>query len=73
MRCSQVVDAFLPIAFGLLHPEGLFYLVLVAQNRPHDLIDHVRRAHGWLGEVRLPEGGPDVRAAGVGAPSEVYL
>eukprot|EP00667_Euglena_gracilis_P024253 EG_transcript_27804 len=47
----EVVEAFFPVAFRLLQPAGLFYLVLIEQNRPRDVIRRVREAYGWDGEV----------------------
>eukprot|EP00668_Euglena_longa_P038535 GGOE01049557.1.p1 GENE.GGOE01049557.1~~GGOE01049557.1.p1 ORF type:complete len:225 (-),score=68.25 GGOE01049557.1:154-828(-) len=49
----EVVDAFLPLAFRLLHPGGRFYLVLIEQNRPRDVIRRVEQIYGWKGEVVL--------------------
>ena len=47
----EVVNAFLPMANRLLAPSGLFYLVLIEQNRPKEVIQRAREAFGWDGEI----------------------
>uniref|UniRef100_A0A7S1HUZ6 Methyltransferase small domain-containing protein n=1 Tax=Eutreptiella gymnastica TaxID=73025 RepID=A0A7S1HUZ6_9EUGL len=51
MDGMEVVDAFLPIADRLLAPQGLFYLVLIEQNKPKQLLSRVLETYGWQGEI----------------------
>ncbi|KAJ3063548.1 HemK methyltransferase member 2 [Podochytrium sp. JEL0797] len=42
----EVLDAFLPQIEGLLSEKGLFYLVTVRENRPLEIMQHMKEVYG---------------------------
>lgn len=47
----EVIDEFLPHVKLLLSPCGIFYMVVVDENKPLDIIEIMRRDHGLDGSV----------------------
>ncbi|RKP35694.1 hypothetical protein BJ085DRAFT_42878 [Dimargaris cristalligena] len=47
----QVIDQFLPIVPTILSDRGVFYLVLIEQNRPQEIISIMRDQYGLLGSI----------------------
>ncbi|XP_034033103.1 methyltransferase N6AMT1-like isoform X3 [Thalassophryne amazonica] len=51
-RGREVTDRFLPVVSQLLSPEGLFYLITIAENDPEEIICLLGK-HGLRGESCL--------------------
>jgi release factor glutamine methyltransferase len=50
MDGRQVIDRFLPLVDGILSSKGIFYLVLVEENKPLEVIE-LMREWGLEGEI----------------------
>ncbi|KAF7723812.1 HemK methyltransferase member 2 [Apophysomyces ossiformis] len=48
----QVIDEFLPYVKDLLSPQGVFYLLLINENRPHEVVD-IMRGYGLQAEIMM--------------------
>ncbi|XP_012558529.1 methyltransferase N6AMT1 [Hydra vulgaris] len=46
----EVIDKFLPQAINLLSPAGFFYIVLIKENKPYEIISFMHD-NGFHGEV----------------------
>ncbi|KAI8929287.1 S-adenosyl-L-methionine-dependent methyltransferase [Entophlyctis helioformis] len=49
----EVIDAFMPLVPQLLSAQGLFYLVLIKENRPEEIMQHMRDLYGMPSETVL--------------------
>ncbi|KAL2919197.1 S-adenosylmethionine-dependent methyltransferase [Polyrhizophydium stewartii] len=49
----EVIDKFLPLVPKLLSPQGAFYLVLIKENRPAEIMQHMQDEYGLAAEIVL--------------------
>ncbi|KAJ3017115.1 UNVERIFIED_CONTAM: HemK methyltransferase member 2 [Siphonaria sp. JEL0065] len=49
----EVLDQFIPKIEGLLSEKGLFYLVTVKENRPLEIMQHMKDVYGLFSKVVL--------------------
>ncbi|KAI9338544.1 S-adenosyl-L-methionine-dependent methyltransferase [Obelidium mucronatum] len=49
----EVLDKFIPTIEGLLSEKGLFYLVTVKENKPAEIMQHMKDVYGLFSKVVL--------------------
>ncbi|CAO3697767.1 unnamed protein product [Rhizopus stolonifer] len=49
----EVIDELLPFIKDLLSPQGVFYLLLINENKPNEVVEIMKKTHGMNAEIML--------------------
>ncbi|KAL1922805.1 uncharacterized protein VTP21DRAFT_9181 [Calcarisporiella thermophila] len=49
----EIIDRMIPLVSELLSPTGMFYLLVISENKPHEILDWMKRDWGLHGKIAM--------------------